>query len=55
MTLPRSLEAMGDLWDNRTVMHRARRYRDLEEKRDLRRTSLKGVGLEVTPAQLAFA
>ena len=43
------------MWDNRTVMHRARRYRDLEEKRDLRRTSLKGVGLEVTPAQLAFA
>ena len=35
------------MWDNRTVMHRARRFRDLEEKRDLRRTSLKGVGLEV--------
>ena len=35
------------MWDNRTVMHRARRFKDLEEKRDLRRTSLKGVGLEV--------
>jgi alpha-ketoglutarate-dependent 2,4-dichlorophenoxyacetate dioxygenase len=35
------------MWDNRTVMHRARRFRDMQEKRDLRRTSLKGVGLEV--------
>ena len=35
------------MWDNRTVMHRARRYRDMQEKRDLRRTSLKGVGLQV--------
>jgi alpha-ketoglutarate-dependent 2,4-dichlorophenoxyacetate dioxygenase len=43
------------MWDNRTVMHRARRFRDLEEKRDLRRTSLKGVGLEVPAAQPAFA
>lgn len=43
------------MWDNRTVMHRARRYRDLEEKRDLRRTSLKGVGLEVPAAQPAYA
>jgi alpha-ketoglutarate-dependent 2,4-dichlorophenoxyacetate dioxygenase len=39
------------MWDNRTVMHRARRFRDLEEKRDLRRTSLKGVGLGVAPRQ----
>jgi hypothetical protein len=29
-------------------MHRARRFKDLQEKRDLRRTSLKGPGLEVT-------
>ena len=35
------------MWDNRTVMHRARRFRDLQETRDLRRTSLKGKGLEV--------
>ncbi|MBM3344816.1 MAG: TauD/TfdA family dioxygenase [Betaproteobacteria bacterium] len=40
---------VGDLvmWDNRTVMHRATRFDDLKEVRDLRRTSLKGVGLEV--------
>ncbi len=38
------------MWDNRLVMHRARRFRDLEEKRDLRRTSLKGVGLELALA-----
>jgi alpha-ketoglutarate-dependent 2,4-dichlorophenoxyacetate dioxygenase len=37
------------MWDNRTVMHRARPFKDLQEKRDLRRTSLKGVGLEVAP------
>jgi alpha-ketoglutarate-dependent 2,4-dichlorophenoxyacetate dioxygenase len=35
------------MWDNRTVMHRARRFRDLQDVRDLRRTSIKGVGLEV--------
>jgi alpha-ketoglutarate-dependent 2,4-dichlorophenoxyacetate dioxygenase len=40
---------IGDLvmWDNRTVMHRATRFDDLKEVRDLRRTSIKGVGLEV--------
>ena len=38
---------VGDMvmWDNRTVMHRATRFNDLEEVRDLRRTSIKGVGL----------
>ena len=35
------------MWDNRTVMHRATRFDDLKEKRDLRRTSIKGVGLAV--------
>jgi len=46
---------VGDLvmWDNRTVMHRARPFKDLQEKRDLRRTSLKGVGLEVAPRMAA--
>lgn len=46
---------VGDLvmWDNRTVMHRARPFKDLQEKRDLRRTSLKGVGLEVTARMAA--
>jgi alpha-ketoglutarate-dependent 2,4-dichlorophenoxyacetate dioxygenase len=47
----------GDLvmWDNRTVMHRATRFRDLEEVRDLRRTSMKGTGLALkqTPAMAA--
>ncbi len=40
---------VGDMvmWDNRTVMHRATRFDDLKEVRDLRRTSLKGVGLQV--------
>ncbi|MEI7712792.1 MAG: TauD/TfdA family dioxygenase [Rhodospirillales bacterium] len=35
------------MWDNRTVMHRATRFDDLNERRDLRRTSLKGVGLGI--------
>jgi alpha-ketoglutarate-dependent 2,4-dichlorophenoxyacetate dioxygenase len=43
------------MWDNRTVMHRARRYRDMQEKRDLRRTSLKGIGLEVRRQPQAVA
>jgi len=40
---------VGDLvmWDNRTVMHRATRFNDLKEKRDLRRTSIKGTGLAI--------
>ena len=43
---------VGDMvmWDNRTVMHRATRFNDLKEVRDLRRTSIKGVGLEVKHA-----
>lgn len=43
---------VGDLvmWDNRMVMHRARAFRDLEEVRDLRRTSLKGTGLTMAQA-----
>ncbi len=32
------------MWDNRTTMHRARRYNDAAEIRDLRRTSLRGAG-----------
>jgi alpha-ketoglutarate-dependent 2,4-dichlorophenoxyacetate dioxygenase len=46
---------VGDMvmWDNRTVMHRATRFRDMEEVRDLRRTSIKGVGLEVKHAMAA--
>jgi alpha-ketoglutarate-dependent 2,4-dichlorophenoxyacetate dioxygenase len=43
------------MWDNRTTMHRARRYRDLQEVRDLRRTSIKGAGMtaEQVPAMAA--
>ena len=46
---------VGDMvmWDNRTVMHRATRFNDLKEVRDLRRTSIKGVGLEVKHAMAA--
>ena len=43
------------MWDNRTVMHRARPFADLKELRDLRRTSIKGTGLEMVhePARQA--
>jgi alpha-ketoglutarate-dependent 2,4-dichlorophenoxyacetate dioxygenase len=43
------------MWDNRTTMHRARRYRDLEEVRDLRRTTIRGTGMtaEQVPAMAA--
>lgn len=48
---------VGDLvmWDNRTTMHRATRFKDLQEVRDLRRTSIKGTGLtaEQVPALAA--
>jgi alpha-ketoglutarate-dependent 2,4-dichlorophenoxyacetate dioxygenase len=41
------------MWDNRTVMHRARAFADLKEVRDLRRTSIKGTGLTVGQPALA--
>ena len=41
------------MWDNRTVMHRARRFDDMKEVRDLRRTSIKGTGLAVEQARAA--
>ena len=43
------------MWDNRTTMHRGRRYRDLQEVRDLRRTTIRGTGLtaEQVPALAA--
>jgi len=41
------------MWDNRTTMHRATRFRDLNEVRDMRRTSIKGTGL--TAEQLPVA
>jgi alpha-ketoglutarate-dependent 2,4-dichlorophenoxyacetate dioxygenase len=32
------------IWDNRTTMHRARAYRDREEVRDMRRSTVRGEG-----------
>jgi alpha-ketoglutarate-dependent 2,4-dichlorophenoxyacetate dioxygenase len=39
------------MWDNRTTMHRSRRYRDLEEVRELHRTSIRGT--ELTTEQVS--
>ena len=41
------------MWDNHQTMHRARRYRDMGEVRDMRRTTLEGDG--PTTAQMAVA
>ena len=41
------------MWDNRQTMHRARRYRDTGEVRDMRRTTIEGDG--PTTAQTAVA
>jgi alpha-ketoglutarate-dependent 2,4-dichlorophenoxyacetate dioxygenase len=41
------------MWDNRTVVHRARRFDDMKEVRDLRRTSNKGTGLTIEQARAA--
>jgi alpha-ketoglutarate-dependent 2,4-dichlorophenoxyacetate dioxygenase len=41
------------IWDNRTTMHRARRYNDLTEVRDMRRTTIRGDG--ATTAQIQEA
>jgi alpha-ketoglutarate-dependent 2,4-dichlorophenoxyacetate dioxygenase len=45
----------GDLviWDNRQTMHRARRYRETQEVRDMRRTTIAGLGPTVEQAQAA--
>lgn len=40
------------VWDNRTTMHRARRYDDLREVRDMRRTTVRGDG-KTAPQQQA--
>jgi len=36
------------IWDNRTTMHRARRYDDLHDVRDMRRTTIRGEGVTVS-------
>jgi alpha-ketoglutarate-dependent 2,4-dichlorophenoxyacetate dioxygenase len=41
------------IWDNRTTMHRARRYNDLTDVRDLRRTTIRGDGVTVAQIQAA--
>ena len=32
------------MWDNRTTMHRARRYNDMADIRDMRRSTVRGEG-----------
>ena len=41
------------MWDNRTTMHRARRYNDLTDVRDMRRTTIRGDGVTVAQIQEA--
>jgi alpha-ketoglutarate-dependent 2,4-dichlorophenoxyacetate dioxygenase len=41
------------IWDNRQTMHRARRYRETEEVRDMRRTTIAGDGPTVAQADRA--
>jgi alpha-ketoglutarate-dependent 2,4-dichlorophenoxyacetate dioxygenase len=41
------------IWDNRTTMHRARRYNDLTDVRDMRRTTIRGDGVTVAQVQQA--
>jgi alpha-ketoglutarate-dependent 2,4-dichlorophenoxyacetate dioxygenase len=41
------------MWDNRQTMHRARRYKETSEVRDMRRTTLQGDG--PTTLQMAVA
>jgi alpha-ketoglutarate-dependent 2,4-dichlorophenoxyacetate dioxygenase len=41
------------IWDNRTTMHRARRYNDLTDVRDMRRTTIRGDGVTVAQIQQA--
>ncbi len=41
------------IWDNRTTMHRARRYNDLTDIRDMRRTTIRGDGVTIGQVQEA--
>jgi alpha-ketoglutarate-dependent 2,4-dichlorophenoxyacetate dioxygenase len=43
------------MWDNRQTMHRARRYRDTGEVRDMRRTTLEGDGPTAAQAVMGIA
>ena len=41
------------IWDNRTTMHRARRYDDLHDVRDMRRSTIRGDGMTASQLQAA--
>jgi alpha-ketoglutarate-dependent 2,4-dichlorophenoxyacetate dioxygenase len=41
------------MWDNRQTMHRARRYKETSEVRDMRRTTLEGDGPTVVQSAVA--
>ncbi len=41
------------MWDNRQTMHRARRYKETSEVRDMRRTTLEGEGLTMVQTAVA--
>ncbi len=41
------------IWDNRTTMHRARRYNDLHDIRDMRRSTVRGDAMTAPQAQAA--
>jgi len=41
------------IWDNRTTMHRARRYNDLHDVRDMRRSTVRGEAMTAPQAQAA--
>jgi alpha-ketoglutarate-dependent 2,4-dichlorophenoxyacetate dioxygenase len=41
------------MWDNRQTMHRARRYKETSEVRDMRRTTIEGDGPTVAQAAVA--
>jgi alpha-ketoglutarate-dependent 2,4-dichlorophenoxyacetate dioxygenase len=41
------------IWDNRTTMHRARRYDDLHEIRDMRRSTIRGESMTAPQQEAA--
>jgi alpha-ketoglutarate-dependent 2,4-dichlorophenoxyacetate dioxygenase len=43
------------IWDNRTTMHRARRYNDLQDVRDMRRSTVRGDAMTAPQAQAIAA
>ena len=43
------------MWDNRTTMHRVRRYADMTQVRDMRRTTIRGTHIDVEQIPVAQA